>query len=150
MSTVYQRDLFLLCLQLSCWITWGDVRKLGIWIRCEHQSLLCQQQDTPRCHTDRFGGLQRSGGQSVPAATALGAEVRRWRRRVIDVRQDVVVPSLLLCSVCVVTVCGRGPGEVTICDGRNSNFKLVLLNFLEIFVICDVFNFCAAVPCNVL
>lgn len=82
-------------------------------------------------HTDRLGGLQRSRGEGVPTAAALGAEVRRRRRRVIDVRQDVVVPPLLLCAVCIVTVRGRGPGEMTICDGREQKVSTFIF-FLDV------------------
>lgn len=54
--------------------------------------------------TDRLGGLQRARGERVPAAAALGAEVRRGRRRVVDVGQDVVVPALLLGTVRIVAI----------------------------------------------
>lgn len=85
-------------------------------------------------HTDRFGGLQRPRGEGVPTAAALGAEVRRGRRRVVDVRQDVVVPPLLLRAVRVVTVRGRGPGEMTICEGERTKSSVsvfyISFNFL--------------------
>lgn len=42
--------------------------------------------------------------------------MRRGRRRVVDVRQDVVVPPLLFRPVRVVTIGRRGSCEMTICD----------------------------------
>ena len=55
----------------------------------------------------RLGGLQGAGGERVPAAAALGAEVRRGGGRVVDVGQDVVVPPLLLGAVHVVAIARR-------------------------------------------
>lgn len=85
-------------------------------------------QETGRWHTDRLGGLQRSGGERVPAAAALGAEVGRGGGRVVDERQDVVVPPLLFCSVCIVAVRRRGAGVMTICNRRKPKFS----NFFRI------------------
>lgn len=64
--------------------------------------------------THRLGGLEGPRGQRVPAAAALGAEVRRRRWRVIDEGQDVVVAPLLLRPLHVVVGRGR-PTKVSIC-----------------------------------
>lgn len=66
--------------------------------------------------TYRLGGLDRAGGEGVPTAAALGAEVRGGRGGVINVGQDVMVSALLLRSVCVVTVGGWSACKRTICD----------------------------------
>ena len=68
--------------------------------------------------TYRLGGLERAGGERVAAAAALGAEVRRGGRGVVDVRQDVVVSPLLLRPVRVVAIGGRGSREGAFCDWR--------------------------------
>lgn len=55
-----------------------------------------------------------------------------------------MVPPLLLCSVCIVAVRGRGPGEMTICDGTKQ--KVSAFKILSTFLICllhETFMFAA-------
>ena len=62
--------------------------------------------------TYRLGGLERSRGERVSTAAALGAQVRRGRGRVVDVRHHFMVPPLLLRAVRVVAVGRRSPREL--------------------------------------
>lgn len=82
-----------------------NVRSLSVWLTRGLREV-----------TYRLGGFDRAGGEGVPTAAALGAEVRGGGGGVINVGQDVMVSALLLRSVRVVTVGGWSACKRTICD----------------------------------
>lgn len=116
---------------------WFSGKRSSVWSSSQLLYKFCGRAATSRKHksragTDRLRGLQWSWGEGVPTAAALGTEVRRRRRRVVYVRQDIVVSPLLLCAVGIVTVCWGGPSEMTIWNRREREKRLIWFRFFHL------------------
>lgn len=116
---------------------WFSGKRSSVWSSSQLLYKFCGRAATSRKHksragTDRLRGLQWSWGEGVPTAAALGTEVRRRRRRVVYVRQDIVVSPLLLCAVGIVTVCWGGPSEMTIWNRRERKKRLIWFRFFHL------------------